>query len=55
MLTPELMFVGKARAYPRVELLKGGLLGYATALPGNIGHLFNGVSMVEALKLFFKK
>jgi hypothetical protein len=49
------MFVGKARAYPRVKLLKGGLLGYAMALPGNLGHLFNRMSMVEALKLFFKK
>ncbi len=47
--------MGKAKAYPRVELLRGGLLGYATAISGNLGHLFNRMSMVEALKLFFKK
>ncbi len=32
---PSLMFGGKARSLPRVELLRGVLLGCALALPAN--------------------
>jgi len=40
---PSLMFVGKARAHPRMEYLKGASLGFAPASSANIRLGWNGL------------
>jgi hypothetical protein len=48
------MFVGKARAYSRVEHLKGASLGLAPDLPANMGLGWKGLPGTNALAYYEK-
>ncbi len=49
LFKPSIMFVGKARAYPRVELLIGVSLGYALALSANIRLSMKGFLVINTI------